>query len=132
MSKETVTLEELSPAINKLLNETAKRNPQVVKDEMRGLSWKFLRRAKGFYDSVLNRQSGELFRRIQRFTERRANVIRVGLKNDAIGLKATTTYAKYLEHGTKHIKAREFLGIPIREESEGLMQRLKDIITWKD
>lgn len=111
-------IQKLNEGVLKVFDECARRNEMVVAQHMETMSLAFKQRALQFYPSVLNVDSGDLRRSIAQFTRRSSRGMASGLRNKM-------PYAWYQEYGTKHIRARNFLSIPLFEVAAQKMNDLK-------
>lgn len=126
VKRERVAINRLGTAMHNAISELAKRSPEVVgKAVVREWPLKFERAAKAFYpESPLRRISSNLFRSIKGFSQRTSPTRIIS------GLRDKMDYARHLEFGTKHIKARKFLSTPLRSEADKLIEKLLKDIGW--
>jgi len=124
MSTQVVKLGNLGKALSGIISNLAKHSARVVAGVATEMPIRFEAAAKSHYDSVLGRVSGDLFRSIEGFSRQEGY-------NWLAGLRDKMAYARYLEEGTRHIKARYFLRDPLRKSASGIIKRLLKRISWE-
>lgn len=121
---ERVSIDKLGKRLGEMLSTLAKSEARVISQVAADMPIRSEAAAKNHYDTVLGRISGDLFRSIEGFSRQEGY-------SWLIGLRDKMSYARYLEFGTRHIKARKFLSDPLKRTAKGLIKRILKRITWE-
>lgn len=124
MSTEIVKIGNLGKKLSSILKELNKHKSAVIADTVADMPIRFEAAAKTHYDTVLGRVSGDLFRSIEGFSRQQGY-------NYVAGLRNKMNYARYLEFGTRRIKARKFLRDPMVRSAPGIIKRILKRISWE-